>query len=371
MIRDADDYKLAFSMIRGVNITTAAQLLAKVGSEENFFTATDNSLKALTLLHNNVTERSYRDSVLDKAVTERAFTDSANIERCYFNDEDNYPQRLAECNDAPAMLYKLGRANLDSKHTIAIVGTRHATAYGIDFTTRLVESLSESLDDLLIVSGLAYGIDVAAHKAALKFGIPTVGVMAQPLNTIYPADHRAIAAKMINEGGALVTEYCTSDAVHKGNFLARNRIIAGLCDATIVVESDLRGGAMATARIANAYNRDVFAVPGRVIDKYSHGCNQLIANQTANLLTCADDIIEVMGWHTKPKVGEQQQLALEIPQDQAEVLELIKAHPDYTVNDMVVKLGKNYAQLSDLLFQLEMADMVISLPGGRYTCVNS
>jgi DNA processing protein len=370
MIRDADDYKLAFSMIRGVNITTAAQLLAKVSNEENFFTANDNSLKALTLLHNNVTERSYRDSILQKAVTERAFTDGANIKRCYFTDED-YPRRLAECNDAPAMLYKLGKANLDSKHMIAIVGTRHATPYGMDFTTRLVQSLGETLDDVTIVSGLAYGIDVSAHKAALKFNIPTVGVMAQPLNTIYPADHRDIAARMISEGGALVTEYNTSDAIHKGNFLARNRIIAGLCDATIVIESDIKGGAMATARIANAYDREVFAAPGRVIDKYSHGCNHLIANQTANILTSVDDIIEVMGWKAKPKVGEQQELALEIPADQAEVLELIKQHPEFTVNDMVVKSGKTYSHLSDILFQLEMADLIISIPGGRYTCVNS
>jgi DNA processing protein len=370
MLRDADDYKLAFSMIRGLNVTTANQLLAKVGSEENFFAATDNSLRALTLLHNKLTERNYRDSLLQQAVSERAFTDSSNIERCYFNEE-NYPKRLAECNDAPVMLYKLGRANLDCAHTVAIVGTRHATMYGIDFTTRLVQKLSENLDDLIIVSGLAYGIDVAAHRAALRYGVPTVGVMAQPLNSIYPADHRDVAARMINEGGALVTEYTTSDAIHKGNFLARNRIIAGLCDVAIVVESDLRGGAMATARIADAYNREVFALPGRVNDKYSHGTNHLIASRTANLLTDADDIIAELGWTVKPKVGDQQELKLELPADQEELLNLIKEHPDYTVNDMVVKLGRSYSHLSDLLFQLEMADLILSLPGGRYTCVSA
>jgi DNA processing protein len=368
MLLDADDYKLAFSMIRGVNITTAAKLLAKVGDEENFFKATDNSLKALTLLQTKLTERSYRDSLLQKAIAERAFTDSSNIERCYFT-ANNYPRRLAECNDAPAMLYKLGTANLDSSHIIAVVGTRHATAYGIDFTSKLVQALSERLDDLIIVSGLAYGIDVAAHRAALKAGVPTVGVMAHPLNTIYPAEHRDVAAKIITEGGALVTEYTTGDTVHKGNFLARNRIIAGLSDATIVVESDLRGGAMATARIANAYNREVFAVPGRTIDKYSHGCNHLISSQTANLLTDADEILDLLGWQGKPKEGDQQQLAIDLPADQEEILELIRQHPEYTINDMIVKTGKNYSQLSDILFQLEMTGLIVSIPGGRYVNV--
>jgi DNA processing protein len=368
MLRDADDYKLAFSMIRGLNATTASQLLSRVGSEENFFAANDNALAAMTLLHKKVLNREYRDQLLRQAVSERAFTDEAKIERCYFNGS-NYPRRLKECNDAPVMLYKLGNTDLDSAHLVAIVGTRHATTYGVEFTSRLVEALSLKLDNLVIVSGLAYGIDVAAHRAALKCGVPTVGVMAQPLNTIYPADHRDVAAKMISAGGALVTEYNTADAVHKGNFLARNRIIAGLCDATVVVESDLRGGAMATARIAGAYNREVFAVPGRVSDKYSHGCNHLIATQTANLLTNADDIIEMLGWKCKPVEGDQQELNFTLPANQEEVLNLIKEHPEYTINDMIVKLGKSYADLSDLLFQLEMADLIVAVPGGRYAHV--
>lgn len=369
MLRDTEDYKLAFSMIRGLNYTTASQLLSKVGNEENFFNATDNSLMALTLLNRKNLNRDYRDSLLRQAVSERAFTDSSHIERCYFNDL-NYPHRLAECNDAPVMLYKLGSANLDSAHMVAIVGTRHATTYGVEFTTHLVETLSQKLDNLVIVSGLAYGIDVAAHRAALKFGVPTVGVMAQPLNTIYPADHRDVAARIIADGGALVTEYNTSDFIHKGNFLARNRIIAGLCDATIIVESDVRGGAMATARIADAYNREVFSVPGRTIDKYSQGCNLLIANQTAHLLTNADNIIDELAWTCKPSEGEQQQLNFSLPPEQEQLLNLIKEHPEFTINDMIVSLGKSYSDLSDLLFQLEMADLIVSVPGGRYAHVS-
>lgn len=368
MLRDADDYKLAFSMMRGLNITTASQLLSKVGSEQNFFAANDSALTAMTLLQKKMLTHEYREQLLRQAVSERAFTDGANIERCYFN-EPTYPKRLKECNDAPVMLYKLGSTNLDSKHMVAIVGTRHATTYGIEFTKKLVQSLSEKFDDLVIVSGLAYGIDVTAHRAAMNCNVPTVGVMAQPLNSIYPAEHRDVAAKMIGSGGALVTEYTTSDVIHKGNFLARNRIIAGLCDITIVIESDIRGGAMATARIAQAYNRDVFAVPGRVYDKYSLGCNHLISNQTASLLASVDDIIEVTGWKPKPVAGEQQELSFTLPADQEEVLNLIKQHPEYTVNDMVVKLGKTYQDLVDILFQLEMAEMVVAVPGGRYAHV--
>lgn len=368
MLRDADDYKLAFSMVRGLNVTTASQLLSRVGSEENFFAANDSALTAMTLLNKKVISSDYREQLLRQAVSERAFTDDAKIERCYFT-EDNYPRRLKECNDAPVMLYKLGSVDLDSAHIVAIVGTRHATAYGVEFTSHLVETLSEKIDNLVIVSGLAYGIDVAAHRAALKCGVPTVGVMAQPLNSIYPADHRDVAAKMINAGGALVTEYTTSDAIHKGNFLARNRIIAGLCDATIVVESDLRGGAMATARIASAYDREVFAVPGRVNDRYSHGCNQLIANQTANLLTNADDIIAMLGWKCKPTEGEQQELTFSLPPEQEVLLNHIKEHPEYTINDLIVKLGKSYSDLSDLLFQLEMSGCITAIPGGRYAYI--
>jgi DNA processing protein len=249
---------------------------------------------------------------------------------------------------------------------IAIVGTRHATAYGVEFVNRLVKNLAEQLDDLVIVSGLAYGIDIAAHRAALTEGVPTAAVLAHGLNTIYPADHRSAAKRIIGEGGMLITEYKSSSATHKGNFLARNRIVAGLCDAVIVVESDSRGGAMSTARIADAYNREVMAVPGRVSDTYSRGCNELIANRTASIIRDAEDVMNIMGWSAKPKAGTQKEMFADITPTEQKIIDYISANPDATVNEICVGLSMPYSQLSSELFEMEMKDQIIVLPGGKY-----
>lgn len=371
MLRDSLDYKLAFARIRSLNIGTARKLLAKIGDEQAFFTLPTQHLRTLTRLNVRVLDDAYRQHLLRDAVTERAFIDSTGVRPRYFADDATaYPRRLAECDDAPVMLYTLGETDLDAAHFVAIVGTRHATVYGTGFTERFVEQLAQTVDgNVVIVSGLAYGIDVAAHRAALKCGLPTVGVVAEPLNTIYPAEHRDVASRMIHNNGALVTEYATTDAVHRGNFLARNRIIAGLCDATVVVESDRRGGAMVTARIARDYDREVFAVPGRVTDRYSTGCLHLLATNTADLLTDAQGFIDAMRWPQKEAPGTQKQMALELPAEQEQLLQCIVDHPDYTVNDIASALGRPYSQLSDLLFQLEMADLIVAIPGGRYAAV--
>lgn len=365
---NANDYRLAFAMLRGLNRATASSLLAKVGTEENFFTADEASLRALTLLNSDILTRAYRDGILETARRENAFISGSDITVRYFND-DTYPHRLAQCDDAPAALFTLGGCDLDAAHIISVVGTRHATVYGTETASRIVAELAEKIDDLVVVSGLAYGIDIAAHRAALQAGVPTVAVLAHPLNTIYPPEHRSIAARMASGSGALITEYTTDRKIHRGNFLARNRIIASLADATIVVESDNRGGAMSTARMALAYNREVFAVPGRIGDKYSRGCNSLIASDTAHIYTTADDLIDILGWTRRETQGQQKTLALELTEDQQQLLALISQHPEYTVNDIIVALGKPYSALTDLLFQLEMADLIVAVPGGRYAAV--
>lgn len=367
-IKSEKDYRLAFSMIPGLNITTGHKLLEKVGDERAFFEQSTSTLQALTQTTGKYLSNDSRIKFLQDAEAESKFIGNKHIDCLYFTDEDRYPRRLAECTDAPVMLYRTGICNLDAAHIVAIVGTRHCTAYGMDVARHLVKQLSEQLDDLVIVSGLAYGIDVAAHRAALEFDVPTVAVTAHPLNTIYPADHRDTARTIIKKGGALVTEYATCMAVHRGNFLARNRIIAGLSDVTVVVESDIRGGAMATARMASDYARDVFAVPGRLSDKYSSGTNHLINNQTAALITGADDIIDTMRWHRKPKEGDQPSLFEQITPEKQQVLDLLRNHPDYNVNDICVRLSKSYSEMADLLFQMEMDDIIIALPGGRYSC---
>ena len=370
MLRDDQDFRLAFSMISGVNASTGRILLSKLSDERRFFTEPAHTLKALTAMNDRLLADDYRNNLMLRAERERAFTDISHIRRLYFTDTDAYPRRLAECNDAPAMLYSLGSCSLDSPHMVAIVGTRHATEYGAEAARRIVERLAESVEGVVIVSGLAYGIDVAAHRAALQCNIPTVAVVAHPLNTIYPADHRDVASRIVAQGGAIVSEYSTGEAVHRGNFLARNRIIAGLCDLTIVVESDLRGGAISTANCARAYDREVMAVPGRIGDKYSRGCNLLIQNCTASMLADPAAVPAMMGWPVRPKEGEQQSLKLELPPDQEMLLKLISDNPNLTVNDIVARTGMPYSHLADLLFQLEMAGLVSALPGSRYAALN-
>lgn len=361
-------YRIAFATYRNVNYSSAARLEAKHVTPEAFFTFPASTLASMTGLKSSFFADSRRHEALEAARREADFIAANNIRAIYYTDAD-YPARLAECNDAPAMLFVLGKGSLEHRHTIAVVGTRHCTAYGLDFTRNLVENLAEALDDVLIVSGLAYGIDIAAHKAAMSAGAVTGAVFAHGLNTVYPSDHRDAARRIIGEGGFLATEYRTCEATHRGNFLARNRIVAGLADATVVVESDERGGAMSTASIASAYNREVFAVPGRVYDPVSRGCNALIARRQASILRNADDIIDFMNWARRPIAGEQSRFSFELDPTQQKVVDFIRSNPLATVNDICVALALPYSHISSLLFEMEMADILVSLPGGRYGVV--
>ncbi len=358
-------YKIAFATYRNVNYSSATRLEAKHVTPEAFFTFPSSTLASITGLKPAFFADDRRREALESARREADFIAANHIRAIYYTDEE-YPARLAECNDAPAMLFVLGNSKLDFRHVVAVVGTRHCTAYGLDFTRTLVEDLAKSLDDVLIVSGLAYGIDIAAHKAAISSGVTTGAVFAHGLNTIYPADHRDAARRIMAEGGFLATEYRTCEAIHRGNFLARNRIVAGMADATVVVESDERGGAMSTASIASAYNREVFAVPGRVYDPASRGCNALIARRQASIIRGADDLIDIMGWTPKAQSGEQQEFSFELDSTQQSVVDFIRNNPTATVNDMCVALALPYSQMGSILFEMEMADVIVSLPGGRY-----
>ena len=246
-------YRIAFASLRGINAVMARELMARLGSEEEFFRASRSQLAAIMGFRNRLMEPDYRHKMVEDARREADFISANSINAVYYTDE-SYPDLLANCDDAPLMLYSLGDADLSPRYSIAVVGTRHATPYGLDFTDRLVKGLAERVNgEVTVLSGLAYGVDVAAHKAAMRYGLPTIGVLAHGLNTIYPAVHRAVAADMVRQGGALVTDYRSIDAVHKGNFLARNRIVAGMSHCLIVVESARKGGAMVTAKIASGY----------------------------------------------------------------------------------------------------------------------
>lgn len=361
-------YRIALSMLPNMHRTNAERLVGLVGDERRFFEMTPRQLQLIAGLSRKYGEESVRSKAMVDALAEHEFVSSHHIDALWHTDE-GYPRRLVECDDAPALLYKLGAANLDSRHVVAIVGTRRCSVYGMRFVEQFVRELATQIDDLVVVSGLAYGVDVAAHRAALENGVPTVAVQATPMNTVYPAEHRDVAKRIIEAGGALVTEYNTRTVMHRGNFLARNRIIAGLCDATIVVESDLRGGAMATARMAAAYNRQVFAVPGRVTDEFSRGTNRLVADHLADMLLSADDFVDAMGWKRRQRVAEQQQLVLEFSLVQQRILDMLREHPEYTVNELVRHLDMPYSALTDQLFQLEMADVIVAVPGGHYAVV--
>lgn len=364
---DTLTYRIAFASLRGMTPVFATEILNRLGSEEAFFKATPQQLGAVMGSRNKLMDAGYRQKVLDEARREADFVTANSIRPIYYTDEE-YPQLLTQCEDAPMLLYAIGNATLNAPQMVSIVGTRHITPYGLDFTDRLVKGLAERVKGgVTVVSGLAYGVDVAAHKAALRHGLPTIGVLAHGLNTIYPAVHRSVAADMVKQGGALITDYRSIDAIHKGNFLARNRIVAGMSHCTVVVESARKGGAMVTAKIASGYSRDVFALPGRTSDPYSQGCNRLISLCVAKLVQDADELIEDMGWPcVKPVAAEQQVLFDDLSPDQEAVAQYLNHHSEAQLNKLSVELDIPVGRLMSALIDLEFRGMVIAYPGGTY-----
>lgn len=344
----------------------ASRILGLIGSEQEFFTLSEATLSARLGFKGRIISDDYRREILRKAADEIRFIETNNIRPLYFSDPD-YPRRLLECDDAPAMLFTLGNANLNATHVVSIVGTRNATAYGINFINKLVDDLATRIDNLLIVSGLAMGCDIAAHCRALHNNLPTAAVVAHGLDTLYPSEHRAHAANIVRHNGAIVTDYLHGTRPHRGNFLARNRIVAGLADAVIVAESAAeRGGALHTARLAMLYNRDVFALPGRTSDHFSGGCNMLIKSDIAHLLESADDLIKTMNWKARPAEGQQQQMFTELTPEQQSIIDHLRQNGESTINALAAVTGIPIGQLMAILVELEFQGMLLTLPGARY-----
>lgn len=306
------------------------------------------------------------DDALKRAAAEMEFVTKHSIRALTPNDED-YPARLRECDDAPLTLYYKGNADLNRQHIVGIVGTRRCTAYGQDLTRRFVSRLRELCPDTLIASGLAYGIDICAHRESLACGMDTVGVLAHGLDQIYPNHHRDTAAQMVGHGG-LLTEYMSLTEPFANNFRQRNRIVAGMSDAIVVCESAYKGGALITARVAQDYGRDVFAFPGAVGAPYSEGCNQLIRDNKAGLITSADDFVESMGWQTVTRQSEavERQLFPDLTADEQAIVSQLQQTNDLQLNILSVKTNIPIGQLTALLFQLEMKGVVRSMAGGSY-----
>ena len=310
------------------------------------------------------------DEARARAEAELEFCQKHGIQPLPMNDE-HYPARLLECDDAPLMLFYRGNADLNQQRVINIVGTRHCTAYGKDVISRFVRDLKSLCPQLLIVSGLAYGVDINAHRAALENSYETVGVLAHGLDQIYPPRHRETAVKMISQGG-LLTEFFTQTNADKVNFVRRNRIVAGMSDACILVESAARGGGLITARLSRDYNRDVFAFPGRVGDEYSEGCNNLIRNNGAALITSAQDFVEAMGWITDAQLNEVRQKGIErqlfpsLSPEEMQIVGALQKQNDQQINMLSVTSNLPVARLTAILFELELKGVVKVLAGGTY-----
>ena len=283
--------------------------------------------------------------------------------------DDAYPQRLAECADAPLILYYKGTADLNQIRVINIVGTRHCTIYGQDIVRHFIDGLREICGNrMLVVSGLAYGVDIAAHRNALEKGFETVGVLAHGLDDLYPPRHRETAKRMLTQGG-LLTEYMTRTNADKMNFVRRNRIVAGMCDATVLVESAAHGGGLITCSIAQEYGREVFAFPGNINQEYSEGCNNLIRKNGATLITSAKDFAESMGWlddrrlERAQKEGIERQMFPDLSPDQQRIVETLQKTNDLQVNMLSNMTGLSVGKVAAEMFELEMKGVARSLPG--------
>lgn len=357
-------HKVALTFIKSIGPVTAKNLLAYCGSAEAVFSAKRKQLLQIPGIGEKTIDAILNTNALERAAEELRFIEKHGIEILFFSD-DNYPKRLKNCFDAPILLYFKGNVDLNHARIISIVGTRSATEYGRLLCKHLIEALRAY--NVLIISGLAYGIDVAAHKECLSNKISTIGVLGHGLDRLYPQLHKAVAQKMVLNGG-LLTEFPTLTNPDRQNFPQRNRIIAGIADATIVVEASLKGGALITAEIANSYNKDVYAFPGRTNDVFSEGCNFLIKTNRAGLINNANDLIYYLGWDEKASASkEQKQVTMHLnltPNEQKVVAALQDG--ELAIDDLSLKINIQQSKLAIIILTLEMQGILICLPGKIY-----
>ncbi|WP_411275666.1 DNA-processing protein DprA [Daejeonella sp.] len=361
-------HKIALSCITGVGSILARNLISYCGSPEDVFIAKKKHLSKVPGIGPKTLELIGNHRAFERAEKELAFINKYNIQALFLTDSA-YPKRLKNCFDAPVMLYFKGNADLNAGKVISVVGTRNSTEYGREICRSLLAGLKTH--NALIVSGLAYGIDFLAHKEALKNSLSTVGIMAHGLDRIYPAQHRPLAEKMVASGG-LLTEFLSGTVPDRENFPKRNRIIAGLADVTIVVEANIKGGALITADLANSYNRDVFAFPGRINDEYSSGCNHLIKTNRANLITKLADLEYILGWtelQNQPRVNTQLSLAINLSDEEKKIAEVLLDKGCIIVDELAILTGLPQSKLALTILGMEMKGIVIGLPGNVYKLV--
>ncbi len=357
-------YKIAISLIPNIGDILAKRLIAYCGSPEMVFNENKKALGKIPGIQNINKRVIIPANIFERVDEEIEFIRKNNIRPIFYLDK-SYPKRLLHCADSPIMLYFKGQTNLNADKIISIVGTREATEYGKKLCEKLVSDLSPY--NVTIVSGLAYGIDICAHKAAIENKLPTICTLAHGLDKIYPAIHTSTANKMLENGGWL-TDFTSKTNPDRENFPRRNRIVAGISDATIVIESKIKGGSLITADLANSYSRDVFAFPGRVDEACSEGCNNLIKQNKAALIQSAEDVINAMSWKesTNKKIQKQQQLFVELNTDEQQLVDAIKEKNSVTIDDLCLICKLPMSKVSATLLTLEFSGIVKSLPGKMY-----
>jgi DNA processing protein len=356
-------WQIALTQIPGIGDVLARNLVSYCGGVKEVFHQKKNKLLQIPGIGEKLAQSIVDFKNFKPSEAEVSFIEKHGIKPLFYLDK-NYPKRLKHLADAPVLLFSLGNANLDNDKIVGIVGTRKASDYGKAFTDELIEELKPT--NALILSGLALGIDVAAHRSAVKHNLPTVGVMAHGLDRIYPSQHKTIAKQMLENGG-LLTEFTSGTNPDRENFPKRNRIVAGLCDVLIVVETGIKGGAMITAEIANSYGKDIMALPGRTTDDNSYGCNALVKLNKASIITQAYDVLELMKWETNaPKAKQQQLVMIELSAAENDIVNFIRNKTKAGIDDIAFALQVDSGNLSLTLLDLEFKGIIRQLPGKFY-----
>lgn len=360
-------YQIALTLIPNIGDVHAKSLVNAFGDAQSIFKAKKKDLEHMEgigiVRAGNI--KSFND--FTSSENEIKFIEQYKITPLFINDSQ-YPQRLLNCYDSPTLLYYRGNANLNCSKIVSIVGTRNSSDYGKAVCEKLIEDCSN--ENILVVSGLAFGIDTIAHKAALKNSLQTVGVLAHGLDRIYPVQNKSLAKQMTNQGG-LLTEFISQTNPDKQNFPKRNRIVAGISDAIIVIESGKKGGSLITAELGNGYNKDVFAVPGRTSDSKSEGCNYLIKTNKASLINNAEDLLEMMNWKplAKKVITKQRALFIELSPDEKIVIDILQQQPQVQIDELYFKSGLNSSAVAAALLMLEMQNVIACLPGKIYKLI--
>ncbi len=356
-------YNIALTLVHGLGYIGAKRLLSYCGSAEEIFKSKKSLLLNIPEIRERSIEQLHDPAVLVRAEKELKFVEKSKIKLLFYSD-DAYPRRLRHCADSPLLLYFKGETNFNAEKVIAIVGTRDATDYGKQMTQNLVADMAAY--QVSVISGMAYGIDIYAHRAALQNNLETVGVLAHGLDRLYPFVHKSTADKMLEQGG-LLTEFMSDTIPDRENFPKRNRIVAGMCDAVIVVEAGLKGGALITANIANSYSRDVFAVPGRLNDTYSEGCNRLIKTNQAALIESGKDLAYILNWDNEVKKPlAQQKLFVELSSEEEKVVNVLREKGHLPIDELTYQSEFPMSKVAGILLNLEFNGLVKSLPGKVY-----